>query len=101
MLLEEAECTLARLVALAGEVLQGLLAGLHLLAADDAAVLVLDEVLLLQATRGVLGSSVVNHSLGANSHFKFGHLILLTAIFLLSPRGQKLIRVGSTHGPTG
>jgi hypothetical protein len=35
----------------------------------------------------VLGSSVVNHSLGANSHFKFGHLILLTAIFLLGPQG--------------
>ncbi len=86
MLLEEAEGSLARLVALAGEVLQGLLAGLHLLAANDAAVLVLDKVLLCEAARGVLGSSVVDHCLGASSHFKFGHLILLTAIFLLGPR---------------
>ena len=87
MLLEEAEGSLARLVALAGEELQSLRAGLHLAAANNAGVLVLDEILLLQATRGVLGRSVENLSLGTNSHFKFGHLILLTAIFLLSPGG--------------
>jgi hypothetical protein len=82
VLLEEAEGSLAGLVALAGEELQGLLAGLHLAAAHNAAVLVLDKVFLLQATRGVLGSSVENLGLGANSDFEFGHLILLTAILL-------------------
>ena len=97
MLLEEAEGSLASLVALAGKELQGLLAGLHLAAAHDTAVLVLDEILLLQATRGMLGSSVVNHSLGASSHFKFGHLILLTAIFLLSPRGWAKVDQGRSN----
>ena len=91
MLLEEAEGSLASLVALAGEVLQGLLASLHLAAANNATVLVLDKVLLLQATRCVLGSSVVNHSLGSSSHFKFGHLILLTAILLGGGRFIKLM----------
>ena len=93
MLLEEAERSLARLVALAGQELQGLLAGLHLAAAHDATVLVLHEVLLLQATRRVLGGSVEYLSLGANSHFKFGHLILLTAILL--GRGGVVKNLGS------
>ena len=79
VLAEQLERTLVRLVALAGQELQGLLAGLHLLAADDAAVLVLHQILLLQATGGVLGRSVVNLRLGANGHLV--HLILLTAVF--------------------
>ena len=44
-------------VAESSEVLDGLLAGSMLLARDDAA-LVLHQVLLDEATRGVLGSSV-------------------------------------------
>jgi hypothetical protein len=80
VLLEQLERTLLGLVALAGEVLQSLLASHHLLATHNAAMLVLDEVLLLQTTGGVLSSTVENLGLGANSHLKFRHLILLTAI---------------------
>lgn len=79
MLVEQPERTLLRLVALAGQVLQGLLARQHLTAAHNAAVLVLDEVLLCQATGGVLGGTVENLGLGANSdHLR--HLIHLTAV---------------------
>ncbi len=80
VLLEQLEGALLGLVALAGQVLQSLLASSHLLATDNAAMLVLDEILLLQTTGGVLGSSVENLGLGANSYVKFRHLILLTAI---------------------
>jgi len=79
VLVEQAEGALLGLVALAGQVLQGLLAGHHLAAAYDAAVLVLDEILLLEATGGVLGGAVENLSLGANGDH-LGHLIYLTAI---------------------
>ena len=79
VLLEQLERPLASLVALAGQELQGLLAGSHLLAADDAAVLVLDEVLLGQTTGSVLGSAVEHLSLRANSdHLR--HLILYAGI---------------------
>lgn len=91
MLVEQPEGTLLRLVALAGQVLQGLAAGEHLAAAHDAAVLVLDEVLLLEATGGVLGAAVENLGLGANcDHVR--HLILLTAVlfcWMILCRGQK------------
>ena len=80
MLLEEAESTLASLVALAGQELQGLLAGHHLATADDATVLVLDEVLLLEATGGVLGSTVENLGLGTGCDH-LGHLIHWTTKF--------------------
>ncbi len=80
MLVEQTEGTLLGLVALAGQVLQGLLAGHHLAAAHNATVLVLDEILLLQATGGVLGGAVEYLSLGANSDH-LGHLIHLTAVF--------------------
>jgi hypothetical protein len=80
VLLEEAEGTLASLVALAGQELQGLLAGEHLATADDAAVLVLDEVLLLETTGGVLGSTVENLGLGTDSDH-LGHLIHWATIF--------------------
>lgn len=89
VLTEELEGSLLGLVALAGEVLEGLLAGGHLLAADNAVVLVLDKVLLSKTSGGVLGSSVINLSLGSNSHFKFGHLILLTAIFVGGCPGKR------------
>lgn len=79
VLLEQLEGTLACLVALAGQELQGLLASSHLLAADDTSMLVLDQVLLFQTTGGVLGSSVEHLCLGSNS-CNFDHLILYGAI---------------------
>jgi len=80
VLLEQTEGTLLGLVALAGQELQGLLAGQHLATADDAAVLVLDEVLLLEATGGVLGRTVENLGLGTGCDH-LGHLIHWAAIF--------------------
>jgi hypothetical protein len=79
VLVEQAEGTLLGLVALAGQVLQGLLAGHHLLTADNTAVLVLDEVGLGQTTGSVLGSTMENLGLGTNSDH-LGHLILRAAI---------------------
>ena len=75
MLLEQGELALLRLVALAGQVLERLLAGKHLLAAYNAPVLVLHEVGLGEATGGVLGASVENLGLGANCGNFVGHLI--------------------------
>ncbi len=85
MLVEQTERTLLGLVALACQVLQGLLASHHLAAAHDAAVLVLDEILLLQATGGVLGGAMENLSLGANCDH-LGHLIQMTAILTAGDR---------------
>ncbi len=73
---------LARLVALADQELQGLLSGGHLATAHDAAVLVLDEILLLEATCRLLGGAVVDLGLGTNSDGELGHLILSTAVFI-------------------
>lgn len=80
MLVEQTERALLGLVALAGQVLQSLLAGHHLAAAHDAAMLVLHQILLLQTTGRVLGGAVEHLSLGTNSHLKLGHLILRVAI---------------------
>ena len=60
---EELELTLASLVTGALQTLQGLLAGLGGLAADDATGLVVLEILAGQTTGGVVGSAV--HDLGA------------------------------------
>lgn len=76
VLVEQLEAAALGLVALAGQVLQGLLAGGHLLAADNAAVLVLDEVLLLQTAGSMLSSTVEHLGFGTSGHFKLGHLIL-------------------------
>jgi len=84
VLVEEAEGTLLGLVALTGQVLESLATCHHLLAAYNAAVLVLDEVGLDEATGGVLSSSVENLGLGANSHH-FGHLILRTRFLVWDP----------------
>jgi hypothetical protein len=73
VLLEQLEGTLLRLVALAGQVLQGLLAGGHLLAAHDTTVLVLHQVGLDQTTGSVLGGAVEHLCLGTNSYLKLGH----------------------------
>ena len=80
VLVEEAERALLGLVALARQVLERLAARHHLAAAYNPTVLVLDEILLLEATGRVLGRSVENLGLGANCHF--GHLILWNAILI-------------------
>ena len=79
MLVEEVEGALLGLVALARQVLERLATGGLLPSADDATVLVLYEVLLLEATGGVLRSIVPYLGLGSNGEH-VGHLILLTAI---------------------
>jgi hypothetical protein len=89
VLLEQLEGTLARLVALAGQELQGLLARRHLLAAHNTAVLVLDEVLLGQATGRVLRRAVEHLGLRANRG-DIRHLILVAAILSAGPDGVYL-----------
>ena len=66
VLLEGREPSLPGYIALAGQELQSLLARHHLAAADDAAVLVLHQVLLLETTRCVLRGAVEYLSLGTN-----------------------------------
>ena len=82
VLLEQLEGALARLVALAGQVLQGLLASSHLATAHNAAVLVLHQILLGQTTGSVLRGTVVHLGLGANCGDVLSHLILNAAIIL-------------------
>ena len=80
MLVEEAERTLLGLVALARQVLERLAALYHLAAAYNPAMLVLNEVLLLETAGRVLRRSVENLGLGANCHLD--HLILWNAILI-------------------
>ena len=80
VLVEEAERALLGLVALARQILERLLALHHLLAAYNAAVLVLDKVGLREATGGVGRRSVENLRLRASRDF--GHLIQWNAIIL-------------------
>ena len=88
MLVEQPEGSLLGLVALAGQVLQSLLASHHLAPAHNTTVLVLHQVLLLQPTGGVLGSSVENLCLRASGH-RFGHLIQWNAEIFTAARGVK------------
>jgi hypothetical protein len=88
VLVEETERTLLGLVALARQVLERLAAGRLLLAAYNAAVLVLDKIGLREATGGVLRASVENLGLRANGGNFRGHLIQWNAIFKKS-RGAK------------
>jgi len=74
VLVEETERALLGLVALARQILERLLALHHLLAAHNAAMLVLDKVRLRKTTGGVGRRSVKDLRLGSNSDF--GHLIL-------------------------
>ncbi len=92
MLLEQFERTLARLVALAGKVLQGLLARSHLLAADNALMLVLDKILLLKATGRMLRRAVEYLGLRTNGHLKLGHLILVAAILSADGGGRQRVQ---------
>ena len=88
MLVEEAERALLGLVALARQVLERLATRQHLAAADNAAVLVLDEVRLRETTGRVLCRSVKNLGLGTNCHH-FGHLIQWNAILFDSGGGAR------------
>ena len=100
MLVEEAESTLLGLVALAREVLERLAARKHLAAAHNPAMLVLDEVTLLETTGRVRRRSVPNLGLGSNCNF--GHLILLTAIIFAQRACQKVdIGWPAVGGPSG
>ena len=66
MLAHDLETSLLGLVARLDQALQGLLARRVLLAADNASLLGLHQVLLLQPTAGVLGRAVVDLGLGAH-----------------------------------
>ena len=90
MLVEEAECTLLGLVALTRQVLERLAARHHLAAADNAAVLVLDKVRLLETTGRVLRRSVKDLCLRANCDH-FGHLILWNAVLFLPTTYNKIV----------
>ncbi len=81
VLVEQTEGALLGLVALTGQILQGLLSRKHLAAAHNAAMLVLNEVLLLETAGRVLGRAMENLGLGTSGNFKLGHLILVAAIF--------------------
>jgi len=93
-LAEQRELALLGRVAQRTEALDGLQAGRVLLPRNNAAALGHHQVALLQTTRSVLCSSVVNLCLGAGG--EFSHLILWAANFA---RGYKnLMRVG-LHQP--
>lgn len=66
VLVEQAEGALLGLVALAGQVLERLLALHHLLATYNAAVLILDQVGLGETAGGMLRASVKDLGLRAN-----------------------------------
>ena len=80
LLVEELEGALLRLVARGNQALDGLLAGRHLLAADDATVLVHHQVGLGETARGVLGRAVVDLGLRARGdHGTTAHLDVVLA----------------------
>lgn len=80
ILVKQPESSLLGLVSLACQILQSLTTSGLLAATNNASVLVLDQVGLGQTTGSVLGRSVENLGLGANSH-RVGHLISRMAIF--------------------
>ena len=94
--MEELESALLRLVARSDQALDGLLAGRHLLAADDATVLVHHQVGLGETTRGVLGRAVVDLGLGARAdHVTTAHLdVVLARVGATSVLAIVLTRVG-------
>jgi len=81
VLVEQPERALLGLVALAGEVLESLAARGLLTAAYNPAVLVLNEVTLLETTGRVCRRSVPDLGLGANCDLN--HLILWNAILFV------------------
>jgi len=97
-LAEQLEGALARLVALAGQVLQGLAAGGLLAAADDATVLVLHQLRFGEPTGGVLGGAVVDLGLGANRDGG-SHLILWGAILSRSGCARAILSAVSDTLP--
>lgn len=94
VLVEQPERALLGLVALPGEVLERLAAREHLAAAHNPAVLVLDEVTLLETTGRVRRCSVPDLSFGSNCNLN--HLILWNAIIYPEAPLQKVDRV---YGP--
>ena len=78
--MKELEGPLLRLESSLMQTLQGLLASGMLLAGDDATV-VLHQIALLQATRGMLGSSVKYFRFGASCFDVSRHCVLLNASF--------------------
>jgi hypothetical protein len=89
VLTEKLERALLGLVALARQILQRLLARLHLLAADNAVVLVLHQILLLQTTSRVLRRAMEYLRLGTNCHLELlRHPYTFDRDFYLAGRGH-------------
>jgi hypothetical protein len=82
VLLERLEGTLLGLVAGAGQVLQGLLAGGVLLLAHNAAVLVLHQILAGKTAGCVLGRAVVDLEFAASGNHSATHHRLVVHGFL-------------------
>ena len=82
ILVEQTEHALLGLVASAGQILQSLAASSLLAPADDTAMLVLNEVGLVKAAGGLLGSTVEYLGLRANIHGKIRHTYTLSSGFL-------------------
>jgi hypothetical protein len=88
VLVEQTEYTLLSLVASAGKKLQSLATGSLLAPANNAAMLVLNEVRLGEAAGRLLGRTVEYLSLGTGIHRKIGHLISYT-LFCFWPQAKK------------
>jgi hypothetical protein len=87
LLLKKLEGALLGDVAQLLQLLDSLLARSVLLARNDATLLGLHQVLLGQATGSVLGSAVVNLSLGADSHLRTtNHVVAIVAILASNVR---------------
>jgi len=89
VLVEEAEDTLLRLVTLARQILERLASSRLLASANNPAMLVLNEVRLLEAAGRLLRRSMENLCLRTNIHRKIRHLILDTHILTKSFHQQK------------
>ena len=94
--MEELEGALLCLVARGNQTLDGLLARRHLLAADDATMLVHHQVGLGETARGVLGRAVVDLGLGARGdHGTTAHLdVVLARVGAATVLAVILARVG-------
>ena len=90
-LVKELEGALLRLEALSEQLLDGLLSSGVLLLGNDATLLGLHQILLSEATGSVLGGSVIDLRLGANSHHLSSHHVVVLAI--LTSRIHRVHRV--------
>jgi len=82
VLVEQTKHTLLGLVAPAGQILQSLAAGSLLAPADNTAVLVLNEVGLVEAAGSLLGGTVKHLGLRADIHGMLGHTYTIIEDFL-------------------